>query len=437
MPFIHSSSPEALPSSLDVFGGTPHQVGEEKSQLMEFRATASNLDASTITVDIQGVGHGYGDAALLYLYTKQKIVNGDGKDITDADGSDATVVNYPLGAMWSQIDCSMNGTVISQSSMTYGYRSYIETKLNYGRGAKETHLQQRMWYEDTAGFYDSLNSEQNLGLAWRRSRTKNSKVFELFGPLHINLCNSDRLILNNVTISLKATRSRDDFVIMSTKGTEKLKLLDFKVVMRRVTVSPSVMLAHAQVLEKAHAKYPLTRVDIKTITIAKGLRDKTVDNLFLNQMPQRVIIGFVDNKAFNGDYKLNPFNFHHFNLNFLQLHVDGMPVPAQPLTPDFSAGLYIEAYNTLFSATGIHWKDDGNHIPFADYPRGSTLFAFDLTPDLSASMPHWNLQRHGSLRLDMRFADALPDAINCVVYAEFQNLIEIDKDRNVIVDYNV
>jgi hypothetical protein len=224
---------------------------------------------------------------------------------------------------------------------------------------------------------------------------------------------------------------------MSTKGTEKIKLLDFKLFIRRVNVSPSVLLAHAQALEKSPAKYPVNRVDIKTVTIAQGLQSKNIDNLFMNQLPQRVIIGFVDNRAYNGDYTRNPFKFQHFNLNYLQLHVDGQPVPSQPLTPDFSKDLYMECYNTLFTGTGIHWKDEGNGISWSDYSKGNTLFVFDLSPDMSASEPHWNLQRQGTMRLDLRFAEPLAQPINCVVYAEFQNLIEIDKDRNVIVDYSV
>lgn len=157
----------------------------------------------------------------------------------------------------------------------------------------------------------------------------------------------------------------------------------------------------------------------------------------MNQLPQRLVIGFVENRAFNGDYSRNAFHFQHFNLNYLSLSVDGRPVPTQPLTPDYPNNLYTEAYNTLFSGTGLHWKDEGNQIKYEDYAKGLTLYCFDLSPDLSASEPHWNLQRQGSLRLEVKFGEALPFPINCIVYAEFQNLIEIDKNRNVIVDYNV
>jgi hypothetical protein len=62
--------------------------------------------------------------------------------------------------------------------------------------------------------------------------------------------------------------------------------------------------------------------------------------------------------------------------------------------------------------------------------------AFDLTPDLSANCStHWNLVKNGSLRVEVGFTRALTETINCIVYAEFDNVIEIDKNRNVIVDY--
>lgn len=67
---------------------------------------------------------------------------------------------------------------------------------------------------------------------------------------------------------------------------------------------------------------------------------------------------------------------------------------------------------------------------------GYCLFAFDLTPDLSANEnTHWNLVRHGSVRIEVRFAKELENTINCIIYAEYDNILEIDASRQVIVDY--
>ncbi|XP_052128232.1 uncharacterized protein F54H12.2-like [Frankliniella occidentalis] len=236
---------------------------------------------------------------------------------------------------------------------------------------------------------------------------------------------------------IKLTRSRDAFVLTSTKKKERFIITDIKLLIRRVRVSPSVLLAHAAALEKAPAKYPITRVDLKTFTISAGLHDKTIPNLHLGQLPKRLIIGFVSNQAFNGSYERNPFNFHHFNIIYLNLYDGSQPIPAQPLKPNFNKGLYVEAYNILFSGTGIHWKDEGNDITYEDYANGYTLFAFDISQDLSANEHHWNLQRQGVVRLELLFSAPLPEPINCIVYSEFNNLIEIDKNRNFVVDYNV
>ena len=48
---------------------------------------------------------------------------------------------------------------------------------------------------------------------------------------------------------------------------------------------------------------------------------------------------------------------------------------------------------------------------------------------------HFNLAKDGGVRVDMKFANALPNTINVIAYAEFENIIEIDRNRNVLFDY--
>ncbi|KYN38950.1 hypothetical protein ALC56_06672 [Trachymyrmex septentrionalis] len=118
--------------------------------------------------------------------------------------------------------------------------------------------------------------------------------------------------------------------------------------------------------------------------------------------------------------------------------IDGMQIPSRPIQPNFSKNdpLYVEAYHTLFSGTGIHFLNEGNSISRDDYANGYTLYAF-LTPDLSTNyVGHWNLVIHGSLRLEVRFEKALSVTINCIIYAEFDIVLEIDSSRQVIIDFS-
>ena len=88
---------------------------------------------------------------------------------------------------------------------------------------------------------------------------------------------------------------------------------------------------------------------------------------------------------------------------------------------------------TLFINTGKAFKDEDIDITRQEYSNGYTLFCFDMTPDLGES-DHFNLIKSGSVRLKMTFAEALPNTINVVVYAEFQNVLERDRNRNVFYD---
>ena len=103
-------------------------------------------------------------------------------------------------------------------------------------------------------------------------------------------------------------------------------------------------------------------------------------------------------------------------------------------SPNFDRNKSIRSYLTLFSGTGMLYQDEGNNIDRDEYLQGYTLFAFDLTPDLNDG-GHFNLVRQGNLRLEIHFAKPLPDTICVIVYAEFDNIIEVDRSRNVIFDY--
>lgn len=225
---------------------------------------------------------------------------------------------------------------------------------------------------------------------------------------------------------------------MTSSKDYTIRITEASLLVRRVKISPGILLAHARALSKATAKYPLTRVEVKAISMHAGVHGDTLDNVILGQLPKRLIIGFVDNKAFNGDREMNPFNFQNYGINYLSLYADGMQIPSKPLQPDFEdSSMYVDAYHTLYSGTGIHFLNEGNCISRSGYPWGNCLFAFDLTPDLSAnSSTHWNLVRHGSVRIEVRFTEALSSTINCIVYAEYDNVLEIDSSRQVLVDFS-
>src|SRR6185437_48149 len=166
-----------------------------------------------------------------------------------------------------------------------------------------------------------------------------------------------------------------------------------------------------------------------------NVRSISLDNLFHGPQPKRVVLGFVSNAAFSGDITRNPFNFSNHNISYMSLFIDGEQIPSRPLQPDFTNGQFVESYHSLFSGTGTHYQDEGNGINRKEYPNGYGLFAFDLTPDLSANAgTHRSITRLGTFRIEVNFSVALTNALTCVIYAEFDGLVQINKQRNVIVE---
>jgi len=99
-------------------------------------------------------------------------------------------------------------------------------------------------------------------------------------------------------------------------------------------------------------------------------------------------------------------------LTEIAVYVDGQQhgQGIKPLKVDYESDLYIRGYNTLFSGTGKLFADEGNDITRTDYAQGYALYAFDLSPDLLDD-EKFDLAKSGSVRLEAKFADALPAAV--------------------------
>jgi len=435
MAFIHPLSCECAKSELDIFDVPPTQTSIEGGCWVDYNPVASISDGTPIEFNVSGTGQDYLDLANTQLCVKAKITrfNDGATDPTDHVGP----VNLFLHSLFCEVDVSLNDTLVTSSNNTYAYRAYLETLLSYGPQAKLSQLTAALYYKDVAEHMEDANPYDdvgNAGFAARSAKTLDSAVVDMQGCLHSDLFFQGKYLPSEINMRIRLVRSRDAFCLMSTGAAYKVKIVDCKLQIRKVRLSPSIYLAHAKTFEKGNAKYPIRRVVCKTFTVPRGNLDIVQESLFSGQLPTRLVIGCVDNDAFNGSYTRNPFNFKHYDLSQIKLYLDGQQQTIKPLEPSFANQLYVDAYTSLFSGTGKLQKDEGNYITREDYRGGYTLYAFDLTPDL-AEEGHFNLVRNGNLRLEMKFALALPNTINVIAYAEFQNVLEIDRNRNVIFDY--
>ena len=437
MAFLHSHSCEAQKSEIDIFSLPPTQTSINSSLFIHYNPVSALSQNAPVEFVVVGNGEEYIDLAHTMLRVRVQITPNE----ADNNVKVAPVNNF-LHSLFNQIDVFFNHKQVSQPNNSYPYRAYLEQLFNFGSDAKESHLIAGLWITDTPGKMEALPDAAGVGnKALRERQTLASKTVDMIGHLYFDVFNQNRFLLNGVDLKLRLIRSSDDFVLMDSSDHSifSVNLLEASLLIRKVKINPGVLLSHATILAKTTAKYPITRVQIKSFTINSGVSGETIDNIILGALPKRIIIGFMDNKAFNGNRKLNPFNFQHFDLNYLSLYVDNQQFPSKALQPNFDVNNsnYIDSYLNLFSGSGIHYLNEGNTIDRKTYPLGYALHAFDLTADLSANCSsHWNLVMNGTMRLEVRFKTALTQTINCLIYVEHDSVIEIYSNRQVTVDFN-
>lgn len=433
MAFLSSDNQDiAQPMELSLFASPTNQVAVEKVYFTEARPISSiGVSDTPIEIVVSGSGAEYIDFKRSKLYVKARILKADGS--TMAANEKTGIVNLPLQSMFSQMDVYLNNRLVSFNTNNYPWKTYLKTILFSGKDELYSQKQSELFYKDEGNINDAnAYNGGNAGLVMRYAYTQQSKVFELEGNLMEDIFDTDKYLINGVDVYIKLFRSSAPFVIISANSTPayKIELLDVVYKVAKVRVDPGVLLNHSKQIEATPVKYTLTRNELKMNTIPKGSTEFYWDNIFPQAIPDRIVVGLVDQKAVNGDYTTNPFNFEHMGLTDVGIYINGESVPGRPLKTDFSAGLYSDAFVRLFEVSGKWNNDAGLIISRDDFGKGYSLFVFTVDP-CGFGDEYLNLIRRGNTRLELKFKQATSKAVNAIVFATFSSLLEIDKSRDI------
>lgn len=253
--------------------------------------------------------------------------------------------------------------------------------------------------------------------------------------MHFDLAAQPKLLINGVNLRIKLERHKDIFALMAETDSFKIQIVSASLYVRKVNVSPSIMIAHEKALEKGVIKIPIRRTDVKTFVLAQGIQSTTIANAFIGQLPTRLVLAFVSNESFNGIITKNPFDFQNYKLNYLAVINGNQMVPAKPYQPNFDSDMYSRSYMSLFTDLNRFHQAPNININISEYKNGYTFFAVDLTPDLASGQGHASINKTGNLAIDLKFDAALEETVTLIVYSNYRNLVEIDKTRGVFVDY--
>ena len=115
--------------------------------------------------------------------------------------------------------------------------------------------------------------------------------------------------------------------------------------------------------EEKIASYPTVRSEIRTFSMQNNLTRFDIPNLFQNRIPDRLIVGLLDSRAFNGDVTRDPFCFQKFGLTSIKQIVKGEEYPYETLQLVHNNGTRDNlGYFRFLQASGAWCKKKGNMV---------------------------------------------------------------------------
>ena len=171
--------------------------------------------------------------------------------------------------------------------------------------------------------------------------------------------------------------------------------------------------------------------------IAQGTIHPVIQHLFAGRsLPQKIMVGFVTDKAESGHIEKNPFIFNHNNVAQIQMFKNGQAYPRFPFRPDFAKKMYIKEFASLFNVASVRNVNVGFPINYDEYPKGFAFYGFDLTGDQTKDEDTSHLREYGDITFDVVFKTAPAEAITMVVFAEYEEELILDGMNNVRVSWD-
>lgn len=436
MALINEFSQPSIRGQVELFGLPPTDTTVESSFYAEYKPVV-NIQDNDAKIDFRITGNAsqYLDLFDHFCYLRVKVVASDGKDLPAA--AEVSTSNLFMHSLFSQCDVSINNQLVSTSNNCYMYKAYLETVLTYGTDYINSQATCPLFYKDTDN--GSLK-DTNTGYKKRKQWIQASKPVELIDKLKFDLAYQHRYILNDTTVTISLARAVETFSLLcgalasgSPAINPKVKFLDASLFVRKHVLYPSIVLSHQKLLEGGHsARYPFKKSEVKFFSIPKSSQSFIEENVFLGTIPTRIVICLIPSKGFVGDYDVNPYVFPHYNLNYISLSVNNVPYPIKGLQLDFDSDIKLLPYYLLYCSLGTAGQDQGLTFDREEFCSGQTFFGFDINQS-TGSDSALQLEKNGCVRIELKFAKALPEAVNCLVYSEHFKILEIDRFRQISV----
>ena len=447
---LHDESGECLLNSMELFRLPATQEAIEESSYDRINPSLNIGKGEHLEFKIL-TGDSWADPSSIWMYCRQRLTYADGTKIVRGqddkilDEGAVAPVNYFLGGQIKSLEVFLNNQLVSESDNMYAYKSIFEVMCNYSEEAKKEQLAGALYHPDTGEEINTLTPAKikdskltNKGFQTRFEITEKSAAFECWGKLSSEFLNQTDLLIDGCELRIKIQRHPPTFCLHAFADTKRyaLQMDEVFLLVKKHKISPAFKIATETKLQTNNILYPIRRVEMKYFSRGTGLSDFTIQNLSAGRLPRRIILGMVTSEAFHGSIKLTPYNFQLFDAQSIVLRKDSVTVPFEnielfPKGTDNEQALSGQAYIAFLQGCNLLGQNRGCGITPKMYKEGHQIVPLDISGsmnDLGCLEP----VRHAKLSLFIKLKSALDQPTTLIVYLEYDDLIQMTKDRQVI-----
>lgn len=423
---------EMASDKIDLFNVPPIESAIIHGKTLTIYPRSVMVDSGPFEFTIPPDGNDFTALNMTRLEGELEVTKPDGTALADTDAN--SIVNMFPHSIFKQVECTIgNGTqIVDLSTPTYHLKSFIESHLTYDSELKKTTLAAcEMYHKDDVGKEnDFALTDTTTSFVVRKKKYIGKKLhFSII--LHIDFFQCPNYLIPNCEVRLKLIRAEDTFSILGATMLSKIKVNSLKLKVRRITLDPNIASAIESRLATTPAIYPIVNSKITNYLINSGVQSTIISQAIRGKIPRSFLVTFLNAKAYDNAVNHNPFCFQHFGLNQINAHLNGEPILTTPFYPKWEDFESIEQYRWLLDNIGLQ-QNASNGITFEEFKSNTTFFAFDLSPDLCNSYYLHGIET-GTIDLHLGFKTALTDNIMCIIYASYDEIVTIDKNRNVLI----
>ena len=434
-------STDCMKEELDFFGEPISQTEVEDSRFIEYLPIQS-IDANNdIRFRLIGGGDEYLDLQSSFIVVNLEIMRANEAAIPANEK--IFPVNNLLHSIFNKVNVTFNNTLVATDHANYACRAYLQTLLNFDKNDQEGILSAALWIKDDPNKFNSVlitDAARNHGAKKRKSMfnmESNYGSIQLAGRLFVDLFHQDKLIPNNIDIDIELHKNTPHYPFITDGIATKFTIKNIRFYARKVLLNKDMQSIIEKKFSNEPAVFPFVRSILKTLPIVENSSSVHHENLFLGRMPSRIFLGFMETASYSkSNYKRNPFHLEHFNINYIAIYKNDKMIPSKAYTPNFTNGDYVRSYLSVFHATNTYYNNKSVNISLSEYSKGYTLWGFDLSPD-QCKEDFFQKPETGNIKLEVRFTNPLRNNVTCLVYADFNDILEIDKNREITLKYTI